>query len=249
MPRDYTPFRSTAATEFGFLTGPSGSGKTETAKQLAATVYGSADALIRLDMTEYANEEDARMKLIGASSVWKNSSIHGLLTTKVIVQPRSVVLLDEFEKAHPSVWNVFLQVFDEGRLTDGWGNVASFAETIVVLTSNLGVREGSARAAGFGDKGDFDAARQDAVITEAMPPELLNRITATVRFDSLSPEAVRDIARMELTRAFERFSQNGWQIEFDDEVVEWISRSGYDARYGARHVQRTIESELFPRRD
>jgi ATP-dependent Clp protease ATP-binding subunit ClpA len=230
-----------------FFVEPSGSGKTETAKQLASAVYGSADALIRLDMTEYANEEDARMKLIGASSVWKNSSTHGLLTTKVIAQPRSVLLLDEFEKAHPSVWNVFLQVFDEGRLTDGWGNVASFAETIVIMTSNLGVREGSSRAAGFGGKGDFDATRQDAAITEVLPPELLNRITATVRFDALSPEAVREIARMELTRAFERFSQNGWQIEFDENVVEWIARYGYDARFGARHVQRSIETEIFPR--
>lgn len=230
-----------------FFVGPSGSGKTETAKQLASTVYGSADALIRLDMTEYANEEDARMKLIGASSVWKNSSTHGLLTTKVIAQPRSVVLLDEFEKAHPSVWNVFLQVFDEGRLTDGWGNVASFAETIVIMTSNLGVREGSARTAGFGGNGDFDSARQDAAITEAMPPELLNRITATVRYDALSTQAVREIARMELTRAFNRFSQSGWQIEFDETVIEWIARSGYDVRFGARHVQRTIESDIFPR--
>src|SRR5699024_3174959 len=187
--------------------GPSGVGKTETAKQLATTVYGTAAALIVLDMTEYANQEDARMKLIGASPVWKNSSTDGLLTTKVIQKPRSVVLLDEFEKAHPLVWNIFLPVFDEGRLTDDWGNVAYFSDTIVIMTSNLGVREGSARTAGFGHERAFDAKRQDAAIAEALPPELLNRITATVRFDALSQEAIRELARMELERAFSRFAK------------------------------------------
>lgn len=127
------------------------------------------------------------------------------------------------------------------------GNVADFSETIVIMTSNLGVREGSTRTVGFGSQSDFDAARQDAAIADAMPPELLNRITATVRFDALSAATVRDIARMELTQAFDRFAKNGWHIEFDDEVVEWIARSGYDARFGARHVQRTIETETFPR--
>lgn len=226
--------------------GPSGVGKTETAKRLADAVYGSPDALIRLDMSEYANEEDARMKLIGASKVWKNSSTEGLLTTKVIEKPRSVILLDEFEKSHPSVWNVFLQVFDEGTLTDGWGRVASFAETIIILTSNLGAREASARSAGFGEVEQFDAGRQDAAISEALPPELQGRLTATVHFDPLSADALHELARIELERAFDRFEHLGWHIEFDDDVVEWVAHSAYDARFGVRHVQRAIETEIFP---
>ncbi|MCU4298785.1 AAA family ATPase [Brevibacterium permense] len=226
--------------------GPSGVGKTETAKRLADTVYGSPDALIRLDMSEYANEDDARMKLIGASKVWKNSSTEGLLTTKVIEKPRSVILLDEFEKPHPSVWNVFLQVFDEGMLTDGRGRVASFAESIIILTSNLGAREASVRSAGFGEVDQYDASRQDAAISDALPPELQGRLTATVHFDPLSVDALRELARMELERAMTRFEHQGWQIDFDDDVVEWVVHSAHDARFGARQVQRTIESEIFP---
>lgn len=226
--------------------GPSGSGKTELARQLAKSVYGTEDALVRLDMSEYGDKADARMKLIGASRIWKNSTTEGLLTTKVIQKPRSVVLLDEFEKANPAIWNLFLQVFDEGRLTDGWGQVANFSETIIILTSNLGVKEGNTRSAGFGSVEGFDSAKQDTSITDTLPPELLNRITETVRFNALSTDAIREIARIELTQAFDRFGQSGWRIEFDDEVVTWIAASGYDARYGARHLQRNIERQVLP---
>lgn len=226
--------------------GPSGSGKTEMAKQLAHSVYGAHESLIRLDMSEYADERDARMKLIGASRIWKDSTTESLLTTKVRQNPRSVILLDEFEKAAPEIWNLFLQVFDEGRLTDGWGQVADFSETIIVLTSNLGVKEGSTRSAGFGTVAGFDPAKQDAAIVDALPPELLNRITSVVRFDALSTDTIREIARIELTQAFDRFSRNGWHIEFTEEVATWIADSGYDPRYGARHLQRDIERQVLP---
>lgn len=226
--------------------GPSGVGKTETAKQLAKAAYGSEQAIIRLDMSEYANEDDARMKLIGASRIWKGSSTSGLLTTKVIDKPRCVVLLDEFEKAHPYVWNLFLQVFDEGRLTDGWGRVASFSETIIVMTSNLGAREGSVLTAGFGAADGYKVSRQDAAIAEAMPPELLNRITSTVPFSPLSSATIRDLARVELERVVTRLSKRGWNIEFNDDVVDFLADSGHDDRYGARELQRRIETEIFP---
>lgn len=228
------------------FTGPSGVGKTEAAKQLAKTAYGSEQAVVRLDMSEYANEEDARMKLIGASRIWKGSSTAGLLTSKIIARPRCLVLLDEFEKAHPNVWNLFLQVFDEGRLTDGWGQVATFADTIIVMTSNLGVREGSERAAGFGAGNSFNVSRQDAAIARALPPELQNRMTATVHFAPLSADAIREVAFIELERAFDQLARVGWQVEFDPDVVEWVARAGYDARFGARNVQRVIETEVFP---
>lgn len=226
--------------------GPSGSGKTEMARQLARSVYGTKDELVRLDMSEYADEADARMKLIGASRIWKGSSTEGLLTTKVLQRPHSVVLLDEFEKANPAIWNLFLQVFDEGRLTDGWGQVANFSETVIILTSNLGVKEGNTRSAGFGSVEGFDSAKQDTSITDTLPPELLNRITETVRFKSLSIDAIREIASIELTQAFDRFAQSGWHIEFDEDVVTWIAASGYDARYGARHLQRNVERQVLP---
>ena len=229
-----------------FFAGPSGVGKTETAKRLAEAVYGSPEVLIRLDMSEHADEDYARMKLIVASKIWKNSSTDGLLTTKVLEKPRSVILLDKFEKSDPSAWNVFLQVFDEGKLTDGCDHVASFSDTIVILTSNLGAREGGARSAGHGEAGEFDTSRQDAATSDALPPELQGRLTATVHFDPLAADALRELARMELERVFARFGQQGWQIEFDDDVVDWVAHAGYDSRFGARHVQRVIETEIFP---
>lgn len=137
-------------------------------------------------------------------------------------------------------------MFDEGRLTDGWGKVANLSETVIILTSNLGVKEGSTRSAGFGSAEGFDSAKQDASITDALPPELLNRITETVRFNALSSDAIREIAAIELAQAFDRFAQSGWRIEFDDDVVTWIAASGYDARYGARHLQRNIERQVLP---
>lgn len=114
------------------------------------------------------------------------------------------------------------------------------------MTSNLGVREGSERAAGFGAGNSFNVSRQDAAIARALPPELQNRMTATVHFAPLSADAIREVAFIELERAFDQFARVGWQIEFDPDVVEWIARAGYDARFGARHVQRVIENEVFP---
>ena len=226
--------------------GPTGVGKTETAHQVAQAVYGSADAVIRLDMSEYADAQDARMKLIGASRIWKNSTTEGLLTTKVRQNPRSVVLLDEFEKSHPEVWPLFLQVFDEGWLTDGWGQQAAFGETIIIATTNLGVCEGAARRPGFGARDGFDVSRQEAAIARSLPPELLNRFSAIVGFESLGPRAIAELADMELARTRERMAVQGWVIDYDDDVVAWIAETGYDAACGARHLQRNIENRLFP---
>lgn len=226
--------------------GPSGVGKTELAKQLAREAYGSERALIRLDMSEYADRQDARVKLIGVHRAWKNSSTDGLLTTRVIHQPRSLLLLDEFEKAAPELWPLFLQVFDEGMLADAWGQTASFAETIIVLTSNLGAREGTARSAGFGAGEGFRSERQLQEITRELPPEFLNRISAVIPFAPLSAATIRELADLELTRAAERFADNGWQIRWDEDVVDRLAVIGYDPSYGARHLQRTIEQELLP---
>ncbi|KQY96834.1 hypothetical protein ASD19_09805 [Microbacterium sp. Root53] len=226
--------------------GPSGVGKTELARQTAQVAYGSTDALIRLDMSEYGNGQDGRVKLIGAHRSWKNSSTDGLLTTRVIANPRSVVLLDEFEKSSPEIWPLFLQVFDEGRLSDGWDQTASFAETTIVLTSNLGVREGATRTAGFGAGGGFSTGKQLDAVTRALPPELMNRITAVIPFAPLTEDTIRELAHLELGRAARRFAEKGWLIEWDDDLTEWLARAGYDPAYGARHLQRAIEREVFP---
>lgn len=229
------------------FTGPTGVGKTELAKQLAQVVYGTSEALIRVDMSEYCHPEDARFKLIGNQKSWRNSSREGLLTTKVEQRPGSLILLDEFEKSTPELWPLFLQLFDEGRLTDGWGVTVSFAETIIVLTSNLGVREATHRAAGFGNQPDFDPERQMNAVKKVLPPELFNRLTATVGFDPLSRGHIRELAALELDRAIQRFSTNGWQIEYDTAVIDWLAAKDYDPTYGARHLQRTIGNELLTR--
>lgn len=226
--------------------GPSGVGKTELAKRTAEVAYGSADALIRLDMSEYGNGQDGRVKLIGAHRSWKNSSTDGLLTTRVIEKPRSVVLFDEFEKSSPEVWPLFLQIFDEGRLKDGWDQTASFAETVIILTSNLGVREATTRSAGFGATDEFNADRQLGAITKALPPELMNRLTAVIPFAPLAADTIGELAELELTRAARRFAENGWRIQWAPDVVDWIAGRGYDPAYGARHLQRAVERDLFP---
>ena len=227
------------------FTGPSGVGKSELAKHASQVVYGTSENLIRLDMSEYGNGADGRAKLIGAHRSWKNSSTEGLLTTKVIQRPRSLVLLDEFEKSSPEIWPLFLQVFDEGRLTDGWGQTASFAETIVVMTSNIGLRQAQTRPAGFG-AGSARGDRQVGAVREALPPELLNRITAVIPFRPLSESTIRELAQRELTRASERFGEDGWDIRWSDDVPDWLARTSYDPAYGARHLHRTIGQELLP---
>ncbi len=226
--------------------GPSGVGKTEAAKQLARTVYGTDEALIRLDMSEYSTHEDSVMKLIGGHRIWKKSSTEGLLTTRIIQQPRTVLLLDEFEKSNPLVWPLFLQIFDEGRLTDGWGNTASFAETIIIMTSNLGVREGAKPGTGFGSTHTFDSSRQLQEIERVLPPELLGRITETICFDPLDENAIQQLAHDELVRLSGRLTGSGWRLEYAPEVASWLASHRRNPALGARHLQSNIERELLP---
>ncbi|RZT64600.1 AAA family ATPase [Leucobacter luti] len=209
------------------LNGPSGTGKTTLAHQLATAAYGDAEAIIRLNMSEYADAADARMKLIGASRIWKNSTREGLLTTRVAEKPRSVVLLDEFEKAHPDLWQLFLQVFDDGRLTDGWGTEASFAETIIVMTTNLG------------------ATAESRTPEDVFPGELLGRLDVNVAFDQLSPETARQIAEKAVSEAVTRVTQQGWYVEVGEDVAQWLAGRHRDTRLGVRGLHREIERLLL----
>jgi ATP-dependent Clp protease ATP-binding subunit ClpC len=226
--------------------GPTGVGKTQLAKELAAVEYGGYDRLIRLDMSEYAHDW-AISRIAGPAPGYVGSTEpESWLTTKVAAMPRCLILLDEVEKAHPRVWNLFLQVFDAGRLTDGRGVTADFAESVIVMTSNLGVQEAKSRAIGFGEAvGQVDEARLLATVKERMAPELLNRVDQIIVFKALSLDAIEQIARAELTALSARLSSAGWVVTLSPEVAPWLARVGHDPAFGARHLQRNIEQELL----
>lgn len=226
--------------------GPTGVGKTELARAIALHEFGGLDRLIRLDMSEYS-QEWALSRIAGPAPGYVGSTEpESWLTTKVAAAPHSVILLDEIEKAHPTIWNTFLQVFDAGRLTDGRGVTADFRDTVVIMTSNLGVREASRRTAGFGeDLSNGARERQLAEIRARMAPELLNRLDDIILFEPLSVESILEIAENELTRMRVRLSSSGWDVTLDDGVAEWLAQTGYDPNYGARHLQRNIETELL----
>ena len=224
--------------------GPTGVGKTELARAISVGLFGSENRLIRLDMSEYSHDW-AVSRLVGPMPGFVGSTEpETWLTTKVAQMPECVVLLDEIEKAHPVVWNTFLQVFDAGRLTDSRGTTADFSSTVIVMTSNLGAAAASAPALGFGN-GSADANRARDRITgavkERMAPELINRIDELVVFDALGIDAISEIADCELNRVCTRLAEAGWAVNYDNSVIKHLATTGYDSAYGARHLQRNIE--------
>jgi ATP-dependent Clp protease ATP-binding subunit ClpA/ATP-dependent Clp protease ATP-binding subunit ClpC len=220
------------------FTGPTGTGKTELASCLASYLYASSSRLVRLDMGEYSGG-DAVPRLIGDR--WNPV---GVLTRQIQAQPFSVVLLDEIEKAHPSVLNLLLQVFDEGRLTDAAGTPADFRRTVIVMTSNLGAR---ARATiGFGEDAASAARDVARAVREHFPPELFNRIDRVVPFAPLGPDTARAIAVKELAQLVTRRGLTERRIFVDvaDPVVDVVVREAFDPRDGARPVKRWVEREV-----
>lgn len=229
--------------------GPTGVGKTEMARALAEFLFGERDALIRIDMSEYM-EKHSVSKLIGAPPGYVGYENSGDLTKRVRQKPYSVVLFDEIEKAHPDVFNILLQVLDEGRLTDAHGRTVDFKNTIIIMTSNLGARDMAkgGRLLGF-RTGDSDRAamlesRVREAIDRAFSPEFVNRLDEIVMFRPLEREHIEAIARKMVRGVIERARVPGVTLEVGDEAYRFLAERGYDETYGARSLRRAIQRYL-----
>ncbi|HNR19634.1 MAG TPA: ATP-dependent Clp protease ATP-binding subunit [Bacteroidia bacterium] len=235
---------------FIFL-GPTGVGKTELAKVLAKYLFDSEDSLIRIDMSEYM-EKFAVSRLIGAPPGYVGYEEGGQLTEKVRRKPYSVVLLDEIEKAHPDVFNLLLQVLDDGMLTDSLGRKVDFKNTIIIMTSNIGSRQlkdfgagvGFSTAAKSGAMDEHSKGVIENALKKAFAPEFLNRIDDVIVFSSLSKEHIHSIIDIELERLYKRVSDLGYKIKLSDEAKDFIAEKGYDSNFGARPLKRAIQKYI-----
>ena len=240
---------------FMFL-GPTGVGKTYLAKRLAEMMFGSADALIRIDMSEYT-ESFNTSRLVGAPPGYVGYDEGGQLTEKVRHHPYSIVLLDEIEKAHGNVFNMLLQVLDEGRLTDGNGRLIDFRNTVIIMTSNAGTRQLKEFGQGVGFKAtnlnglsqnEGDKERARAIIQKSLSkqfaPEFLNRLDEIITFDQLDLEAIKKIINIELKGLFKRVHELGYEMEITDEAKEYVATKGYDVQFGARPLKRAIQNYI-----
>ena len=235
---------------FIFL-GPTGVGKTELAKELARFMFDTEDALIQIDMSEYM-EKFAVSRLVGAPPGYVGYEEGGQLTEKVRRKPYAVILLDEIEKAHPDVFNLLLQVLDEGQLTDSLGRKVDFRNTVVIMTSNIGARQlkDFGQGVGFSTTAKTDQADThsrgviESALKKAFAPEFLNRIDDVVVFNSLGKEEIFKIIDIELKSLFSRISDLGYQIKLTDAAKEFIAEKGFDANFGARPLKRAIQKHL-----
>jgi len=235
---------------FIFL-GPTGVGKTELAKVLATYLFDKPDNLIRVDMSEYM-EKFSVSRLVGAPPGYVGYEEGGQLTEKVRRKPYSVILLDEIEKAHPDVFNILLQVLDEGILTDGLGRKVDFRNTIIIMTSNIGVRDLKDFGSGIGfatkAQANSDEEQMKATIKKslkkAFSPEFLNRLDDVIVFNSLSRDHIHEIIDIILGDLYTRVRELGYNIELTDKAKDFLSEKGYDPQFGARPLNRAIQKYL-----
>ena len=234
---------------FMFL-GPTGVGKTHLAKELAKLMFGSADALIRIDMSEYM-EKFTVSRLVGAPPGYVGYEEGGQLTEKVRCKPYSIVLLDEIEKAHPDVFNILLQVMDEGRLTDSYGRTVDFKNTIVIMTSNIGTRQLKEFGKGIGFAAQVrtdDKEYSRSVITKALnksfAPEFINRLDEIITFDQLDLDALTRIIDIELKGLYSHVKNIGYKLVIDEDAKKFVATKGYDVQFGARPLKRAIQNNL-----
>jgi ATP-dependent Clp protease ATP-binding subunit ClpB len=223
------------------MLGPTGVGKTEMAKALANFLFDNDNAILRIDMSEYM-EKHAVARLIGAPPGYVGYEEGGALTEAVRRRPYQVVLFDEIEKAHPDIFNILLQVLDEGHLTDGQGRQVNFANTIVLLTSNIGAEHLLA----LSDDQESEAARDDVMseVHATFRPEFLNRLDEILLFNRLSQSHMGAIVGIQFARLQERVSERGITLRLSDDASEWLALRGYDAQYGARPLQRVIQNTV-----
>ena len=240
---------------FLFL-GPTGVGKTELCKTLAEAMFGDENAMIRIDMSEYM-EKHTVSRLVGSPPGYVGHEEGGQLTEKVRRKPYSVVLFDEIEKAHPDVWNILLQILEDGIVTDSQGRRVDFKNTIIVMTSNVGAKNITAADTPLGFDGSGEAAKRteeerfarikDAVMAElrqTFRPEFLNRIDEIIVFHQLTEKNIRSIARRMLDTIGSRMAARGITLQADDDAVAALAKDGFDSRYGARPLRRTLQNEV-----
>lgn len=236
--------------------GPTGVGKTYLAKKLAEFMFGSSEALIRIDMSEYTEQFNIS-RLVGAPPGYVGYEEGGQLTEKVRRHPYSIVLLDEIEKAHGNVFNLLLQVLDEGRLTDGNGRFVNFRNTVIIMTSNAGTRQLKefGRGVGFNagviggaaiDDKDKEYARSvtQKSLNKQFSPEFLNRLDEIITFDQLDIEAIKKIVNIELKGLFKRVEGLGYKLSITDKAKEFVATKGYDVQFGARPLKRAIQNYI-----
>jgi len=232
---------------FMFL-GPTGVGKTYLTKELAKFMFGSEDALIRIDMSEYMDKYTVS-RLIGAPPGYVGYDEGGQLTEKVKRRPYSIILFDEIEKAHPDVFNLLLQIMDEGRLTDSYGVTVNFKNTVIIMTSNVGTRQMREFGRGIGFSTSTSMSDQELsrnyirkALNKTFAPEFINRVDEIITFDQLSKDSILKIVDIELGLLFKRIEALNFHVDIDDEAKEYLATKGYDVQFGARPLKRVIQN-------
>ena len=240
--RNRVGLQSTKRPPSFIFVGPTGVGKTELAKSLAKEIFGSEDSIIRIDMSEYM-ESHSTSKLIGAPPGYVGYDDAGQLTDRVKRKPYSIILLDEIEKAHPDVFNILLQVLDDGKLTDSQGNTVNFSNTIIIMTSNAGSNLNN-NSIGFGKGPIQDSNKMVDALKSLFRPEFLNRVDEIIPFDSLTENELMQIIDLLISKTNEALKSKDIVIEIDENAKKFLLSKGTDLKYGARPLRRTIQKYI-----